>query len=283
MAYVEAGAPAGHTSSPSSSATSLPVTPPMQLDDEQWAGWAISELAQLARTVANKRPSRILDYEERCDIGMLAIIEALYTSAEPPTRYDLLNAAGDTLSVILRRELAVRGLAFGTSNTGARFGAYWYGSIRSITPMEDRLIEHIALYEVLPVLSPRHREVLTTVARHWGDRTAAAHELGITRMALMVHLSRARAEFRWFWFWPESPPRHWGRDRKCTTEIRHQDGSNRAMVSVRRGRGKVALCPAPTRRRSEDRRKARLPAARAPQGHRHRQTGGRERRCKRLG
>lgn len=202
-------------------------------------GWHPDEIVRLARRAAHKQFNRFIDYEECCDIASLAIIERLYLGDSEPSMGDLFNVAERAITTSYRHRAGEYGVPIGGTATGHRYAVWWHAERRTGVPFEERLAEHIALRQVFPVLSAGHREVLAAVARHWGDRSAAAGELGITRMALMIRLSKARAEFRWYWFWPEHAPRHWGRDHGILT-THDSSGENRAIRAIKRRRRAAA-------------------------------------------
>jgi hypothetical protein len=169
-------------------------------------GYTMGDVDRITRHCVNARPMPTLDMEERWASAYHGVVEALYAWAyrEPPTYKDLLDAGIAAMRVELRSERRHRGSnqRHPEDGTAPMFVRYW-------TPLPDRdfvdrLIEPLALAQILGALSPDLYQAVAAVAAY-GSHKEAAFALGISGAALTRRLGAARREFIDLWMEPDSP------------------------------------------------------------------------------
>ena len=169
-----------------------PVEPPRT--GELRYGYSIADLGKFARLAVDRcRTSTARSETERYDLAWSAIAERLYEPGEEPQPTDLINsgqrAIWDEVSAGLRHDgYHLHRVASGPG-TGPGFRQYWSQTIRTAQSPEDRIVERIALYQIMPMLTPQQRMMITTLAV-LDTYQATAEALGTTRS----HLNSALTE-----------------------------------------------------------------------------------------
>jgi hypothetical protein len=159
---------------------------------------------------------RGMEFSERFETTWSAMAECLYTSDEPPSVSELIQAGLN--AVRDDAESHSRFLGHNTDDryagTRPRFEAYWRHVAQPAHSMEDAIIDRLALAQIWPRLRPIHREALAALATH-GDYTQAAHALDKSYGNFKSLISSARREFLALWHEGETPSRPWVRDRRA--------------------------------------------------------------------
>jgi hypothetical protein len=177
-------------------------------------GYTLNDLDRLARTVvvANSQWWPAGDRKDQADTAWSGIVEYLYTTEDEPAERDLLDAGTRALVEDTKGYRKHHGLRNGgLIADGPRFATYWYEP--PAEPWEERVIERIAVNQILAQVKPHEVDALLALAAH-GDYAAAAEGLGLNYTTLTVRLSNARKTFRRHWFTPDTAPPIKGTDRR---------------------------------------------------------------------
>lgn len=205
----------------------------MSADAELRHGYTLGDLQRVARSAAVTTRAMAGDYDDRYGEAFAAAAEALYAAEQWPAEYVLFRAAQDALRDESRKNRSYRGCAYRhegwlENGTGPNFVRYW-SDVTAVTPSpEGRVVERLALAQILPMLTPRQREVVAALAA-FDDHGAARDALGGLD-CYATHLTNARRRFLAWWHEGEVPSRPWGTDRR---------GSKSRLRSVMRRRSKA--------------------------------------------
>lgn len=184
--------------------------------DEVRHGYTLHDVQHLTRlTLRLDRWYTAGDMEERYNAVWFAIVEALLTADEAPSRSDLLRAGTEASDALVRDEMRTHGRC--TLNTGQpmpRFHAYWNPS--NAPSPEPRVVERNALEQIWPQLQPRQQQALTALAAT-GDYEKAAAALGVATGTFTVLVSAGRRRFYTWWHEHEAPSRQWRTDRRVSS------------------------------------------------------------------
>jgi hypothetical protein len=185
-------------------------------------GYTLDRLQALARIAAGTAWSQAADYDSRLENAWYGIAAHLAAASEPPLPRDLVEAGrteiDGTASADARQHGRARparrhpGDRYG-DGLAPRFRTFWWDQSLPVPSCENRVVERLALAQIWPRLSQRHREALAALAA-LEDYDLAAAAMGITRGTFNVHVSRARREFLALWHEHEQPSRPWGTDRR---------------------------------------------------------------------
>lgn len=190
----------------------------MTADSPVAHGYTMRDLEHLTRIVLRlDRWYIAADGEERYDAVWFGITEYLLTATDPPTRRELLNAGTSASDARVKDDMRTHGRCTQTYGPMPRFHAYW-NPANPPSP-EPRIVDHIAVQQIWPLLQPRQREALTALATT-GDYDKAAAVLGVTKGTFGVLISTGRRRFYSWWHEHETPSRQWRTDRR----VRSRDG-----------------------------------------------------------
>lgn len=169
-------------------------------------GWTVDDVGRLAWGVAATDAwNRAMTAGERYDHARYGIVTHLLSSDETPSRHDLYRAGQAEISSAAYAELRYKGVDDKQDyGTVPRAAAYWHTS--AANPVEERVIERIALHQVWPLLTRRQAQALSTVAA-CDDYQQAVEALGVTERSLAGRLLEARRKVTTAWFEHETPPR----------------------------------------------------------------------------
>lgn len=196
--------------------------------------WTLDDLDRMARAVVahNRAWWPAGDRDDQYAAAWHGIVEHLYASTTPPTRGELMEAGRRTLVADVKATMRHHGARRDASNNGARYAAYWEWAGRAAPSPEAAVVERIALYEILPTLTPGQQEALIALASG-GDYATAAALLGVSEGGLKSQLMHGRRRFRTLWHEGEEPSAHWGVDRRAGT-VRGTVGHGSAVARIRR-------------------------------------------------
>jgi Helix-turn-helix domain len=212
-------------------------------DAELRHGYTIAEVSRLSmRAVRRERWHQAADFDDRLEVAWHAIIEHIYTAAEPPAERDVMYAGWRAIGELVSSDYQFRGHNRQDRYAGtiAGFERYWWTTARATPGPEERVTERVALGQIWPLLRPLHREVLTALAAH-EDYGLAAAALGKSRKTFTTQVGEARRAFLELWHQGEAPSRPWGYDRRRTTTTNAHSVTNRAVVARARVRTRHAV------------------------------------------
>ncbi len=178
-------------------------------------GYTLADVYDLAARAVRTdywRPS--IAWTERVEAAWSAISSALLEAEEPPRRAALIIIARDASNDVIASDMRHHGIdtrsaTFGESR--ANFERYWRTLAR--TPLEDRVVDGLAIFQIWVRLKPDLQDALVALASH-GDYSAAADAMGLGYYAFCARVSRARKQFLRLWHDGEAPSRVWGNDKR---------------------------------------------------------------------
>lgn len=180
-------------------------------------GFSVDHLHVLAKMAVNRAWSQAADYPDRIEAAWSGICEHLCAVADPPQPWDLIHAGRAAVDQMAKDELRHHGTrhrdAYEGPGSARNFLRYWWDQGVPAASCENRVVDAVALQQIWPRLSARHREALTALAA-FEDYRAAAASMGITPGTFKVHISKARQAFLAMWHEGEQPSRVWGTDRR---------------------------------------------------------------------
>jgi len=197
-------------------------------------GYTLADLQRVARAATLGTRSMLGDFADRYAEAYGAMVEYLYSTDEPMPEVMLYRAAQDGLHAQAAKDRSYRGIARheggGTSEpcTAPRFAIYWSDLHRSTPSPEDRIVERLALQQILPTLAPRQRQAVGALAAFGDYRSAAAALGGIADTAYRQALASGRKRFMALWHEGESPSRIWAADRRTGRGLREAMRDRRA-------------------------------------------------------
>jgi hypothetical protein len=174
-----------------------------------WHGYSFADIDDIARLVIRvDRYRNDADSTERYLAIRFAVIEHLATATERPAHQDLVNAGRRGSDLHVRAEMHAHGWDRRRSDLGAAslpgFQRYWQGTGR--TPIDERIVERIAVRQVWPTLTLAQQQAVMALALT-DDHAAAARQLGIPLGNYSSRLRNARIRFHTLWHEHETPRR----------------------------------------------------------------------------
>lgn len=172
-------------------------------------GYTLADLDTIARHAVKAARGKGGSYRDRYQTAWSAIAETLCAATDRPEPRALREAGWNAVNRLVDDRRRHSGRAPGGA-VRPSFARYW-------TPVhspsiEDRVIESVALRDILTTLTPQQRRAVTALACTGNDHQAAASMLGLTAGGFKALLNRARASFLEMWHEGETPSRHWRRD-----------------------------------------------------------------------
>jgi DNA-directed RNA polymerase specialized sigma24 family protein len=177
-------------------------------------GYTFDEIETLARRVARMNAAiGIYDPDDRYEIAFSAIVEKLYTAMTRPGAGYLFKEGRTAVYAAFLTQQRQRGIPFdlpGRPNQAIQFRKYWddWAARGSTASPERRVIEPIAVEQILPELPPFLRSTLLALAEH-GTYQAAADALGLSIKTFRTYVGRARRRFLVLWHEGETPSKQW--------------------------------------------------------------------------
>jgi hypothetical protein len=169
-------------------------------------GYTLADLEQMTRAAVMADRSMAGDIRGRRDVAWSAIAEALCSAEEPPIRQELIRVGWQAVYREIRDSYRHHGYAERAQESGhgsaPRFAAYWY---RPIQPShEERIVERLAIAQVLSRLTVTYRDAVTALAVA-DDYMKAAGLLGISYKAFKFRIGKARNDALSLWHEGETP------------------------------------------------------------------------------
>lgn len=178
-------------------------------------GYTLAALDDLTRVALSQTVDGrgLMSAADRYHVVWSGIALALYEADERPSREDLVRAGWKALADSRVQEMQAHGyrLDKGEVRIRASFEAYWRTPGE---PVEERVIERLAVWQTVKVLTRRQQAAVAAVAA-LGGYDAAQEALGVTRSTLTEHLMNARRQVLQLWMPGETPiPPRYVHDRK---------------------------------------------------------------------
>jgi hypothetical protein len=175
-------------------------------DMEVKYGYTVRDLHQMTAAAVRADRSMAMDYADRRDIAWSAIAEELCAAPHWPKRSTLIQAGWQAIYKAVREEYRQHGYADRAWDNGhasaPRFVKFWYSPVAP--SHEERIVERIAVAQVLDTLTPTYRDAVTALAVH-DDYRRAAEGLRLKDSAFRVRISTARRRVLAAWFEGETP------------------------------------------------------------------------------
>ena len=208
-------------------------------DDQLPHGFTLTELDVTAAKAAHTSPWRQVAFRHRVDIAQFAILEHLYAADDRPGFWALVKAGQRGIHTYAVKELHHRGLVARTGAPGGvpitRYWTYWQALAAATESHEDRIVEAVAVHQILSTLRPAYLRVIRALAEH-DDYTLAAESLGKARHGFITTLCIARRLCRELWHEHETPSKIWGHDYRSAPTRRDHGGSKAITVTTVRRR-----------------------------------------------
>ena len=196
------------------------ITPPVPDDPEPppaapadpMHGYTLADLDNITRYALYLDRWHSGDIADRYDTVWHAVVEHILTAGTAPTRNELLTAGIAASLRHVRAEMHHRGLSERNPGQSMRgFERYWTAG--PSPSAEECVVDRVALYQVLPLLTDLQMQALTAAAGH-GDYQAAAGALGVAPGTVWQRLDSGRKRIYAAWHEGETPPGTAWRSRK---------------------------------------------------------------------
>lgn len=177
-------------------------------------GYTLLDLTQMTHAAVIADRTLALDYATRADVAMSAIALALCESEEPPSRQALIHVGWQAIYSEVKAMYRGRGYIdarAGEAEMKPRFAMFW-GTQAAPSP-ENRIVEQVAVYQVLAFLAPTYRDAIVALALHGTYQNAAA-AMGLNQKAFNYRIAEARRRLHALWFEHETPRRMRRTDRR---------------------------------------------------------------------
>lgn len=202
--------------------------------DELRYGYTLRDVQDIALYAARTSYGRSSSLEERLRAAWSGVVEYLYAADYWPSRDKLADAGRREVTRDQRAEWHHYGKSmhrpYEYSRTMSAFQRYWCLMEKPYPAPDGAVVERLAVAQILPLMSPRERDVLLALAAYDTHQQAAA-ALGMNRGAFSSSLSYARRRFLALWHEGESPSRIWRIDRRVNA---YGEVSNRTSAATLR-------------------------------------------------
>jgi len=168
-------------------------------------GYTLRDIDQMMHAAVIADRTLALDYQTRRDIAWSAIAAELYEADEPPHRQALIRVGWQAIYAEVRTMNRTRGYADGHTDEyelRPRFLMFWG---KHVEPShEERVVERVAVHQVLAQLRPTYRDAIAALAVHDNYQSAAA-AMGLRQGAFNFRIAHARKELVALWLEHETP------------------------------------------------------------------------------
>lgn len=166
-------------------------------------GYTVADLSRIAGICVREAARRgVRDLDDKRSAAMCALIEQLYACDCDPGGSALMRTAENAISHATDRFWANWGYNSATHELQKGFPRFWTSG--AATPMDERVTERVAVYQVLAELTERQQQVVHVLVET-GDRRAAAAVLGVDPTTVSAVLGNARRAFMALWHEGETP------------------------------------------------------------------------------
>jgi hypothetical protein len=198
-------------------------------------GYTVDQLRSICLALVKRQTwYHSVSFDQRLEVAWHAIIEHLYTSAQPPTPRALMHAADRAVNADVQLTHQFHGRNTHDRYAGTKtkgYERYWFSAAITTPSPENKITDRLALAQIWPRLHPRHQTVLAALADH-GDHGRAAAALGVTRRLFTSQLSQARQAFLTLWHEGESPSRVWTTGQSTAIRRRRARRTQRAAQTA---------------------------------------------------
>lgn len=179
-------------------------------------GYTLTDLDRLAHAAVCAAFGQAGDYRDRHDAAWHAIAVRLYAAGDAPRPGELkrigIRAINDHITDEGHHHGVDRNTPYSGRESMRAYRRYWWDITRATPSPENRIIERIALPQILSRLTPPARAAIDALAVH-GDYQAAANALGLDYYTFTTRIRRARGLLLRLWHEGQRPPPH-RRDRR---------------------------------------------------------------------
>lgn len=180
--------------------------------DELRHGYTLTTIANLTRIATLTAGAAAGDFLDRYDIAWSAIVEELYGAGEPPAERDLIGVGCNAIWRELRASMHTHGIRAaerGGNEAAPGFERFWRWHAMPVASPEERVVERVALTQILPELTRLQREALVTYAAAGFSTERAGMALAVKQSTASARVDYARAQFLRLWHEGEVPSRKW--------------------------------------------------------------------------
>lgn len=197
-------------------------------------GWTLDRLDALARAVVSNNFSwyAASDREDLYAAAWHGIVECLYSSDVVPRRNELMEAGRRSLASDVKANMRHHGARRDGTHSGLKYAQYWEWHGRTVPSPESRIVDSLALHQILPTLTVGQRRAIEALAAT-GDYQQAARLLGI-ESGIKSQLAKGRRRFRELWHEGETPSTPWGCDRRAGSKAGDTTEGEPALNRLRR-------------------------------------------------
>jgi hypothetical protein len=177
-------------------------------------GYTLGHLHAIAIHATQRAPAGPTSFDGRVQAAFDGAVDHLLEATSKPTTRDLDAAAHIAIRDHINAEAHHHGYSTRRPDAGmgtmGGFTRYWTPLPRDA--LEERIVEQLALTQIVPQLPPSQRDALDALAMT-GDHARGARLAGMTDQQFRMALSRGRAKFKALWHEGETPSRLWMLDR----------------------------------------------------------------------
>jgi DNA-directed RNA polymerase specialized sigma24 family protein len=174
-------------------------------------GYNLADLDQIARRAVYRAYTKWGDRTDRYQAAWSAIAEHLCTAETAPDLHDLTTVGWRAVNDAARTDARHWGADTETGRLSTGYVRYWVTP--GASPIEERLVDRTALWQILPTLTPRQRQAVTALAAT-EDYDLAAAALGVSTNTLSAYLTDGRRRFYALWHEGEAPSGMWRLDKR---------------------------------------------------------------------
>jgi hypothetical protein len=174
-------------------------------------GYTLTDIDRMARAACTADRSLAGDMTTRYDTAWSGIALALVEAESWPRPEALVRAGWQAIYAEVRAMQHTYGYSEHAKDFGPRAAAYW--TRVPADHAEDRVIEPLAVQQIVATLTTAESRAITALAIH-DDYQAAADALGVGYTTLHQAVRAARARFQRRWYAPETPPPVRGMDKR---------------------------------------------------------------------
>lgn len=178
------------------------------------------------------------DWTDQYDTAHSDICLFLYETDHCPSYWRLVDVGRDGIWEAQRTHRRHHGYQDRDYTHGpgssSGFRRYWSHPDRHgmPTPAVDRATDHLAVTQIMPMLSRSQRDALVALAAY-DDYDRAAESLAVTVKGFTSLIAKGRRQFLFWWHEGERPSRLWRRDRRVWSRV--DDPQRRATLFGRTG------------------------------------------------
>jgi hypothetical protein len=173
-------------------------------------GFTMADVERAARraTGASGTGATMMSSSDRFEAAWFGIIEYLYDNDEfeiEPTHQYLVGVGVGAVRNLAEKAYQHRGIDRHASEVRPSFAKFWVRPGGAHEDFTDRLVERLALPQILSLLTADEYEALSALAVYEKEEYAA-DAIRISTYLLRARIKRARAKITANWYAPDHPP-----------------------------------------------------------------------------